>query len=34
MLPYFPFLAQTAHRFAQAHGQRSNRFEALLSAVR
>src|ERR1700682_4788031 len=34
MLPRFPFLAQPAHGFPQAHGQRGSRFEPLFSAVR
>jgi len=34
VLPRFPFLAQPAHGFPQAHGQRGDRFEAQFSAVR
>src|SRR6266571_4847795 len=34
MLPRFPLLAQPPHRLPQAHGQRGNRFEPLLSAAR
>ena len=33
VLPRFPFLAQPAHGFPQAHRQRGNRFEALSSAL-
>ena len=34
MLARFPFLAQAAHGFAQAHGECGNRFQPLFSAVR
>ena len=34
MLSRFPFLAQPAHRFPQAHRQRGNGFQPLFSAVR
>jgi hypothetical protein len=34
MLPRFPFLAQPAHGFSQAHRQRRNRFQPVFAPMR